>query len=773
MSGTATSVKRALIGRPRASRDVQQQLLPRWLALPLFAADPLSSVAYATQEMMVVLALAGTGALVLTTPLSAAVAVLLVVVVATSAQTVRAFPHGGSAYRVARAHLGDRAGLLTAAALLVDVGLTAAVSVTAASAALVSAFPELSGVRVAVALVLLALVALANLRGVREVGALIAVPTYLFLAAMLVLLIAGGLRCGLGVGGCPTAASAGLTPASEQALTALVVLRAFASGSVALTGVHRIAGGVPAFRYPQVAGARWTLAVTGALAAVMFLGVGTLAQATEAVAVADAGRTVLAQVTAAVLGDGAMLVVVQLATAAVLVLAASTAVADFPRLSSVLARDGWLPRHMTARGDRLVFADGIVVLVVAAAVVVVVGGARVSALIPLYLVAVFVALACSQAGMVRHWWRGREAGWRRNGALSAVGAAGTATVAVVALVTGLAAGTWVVLAAIAAVMAGMAAVRRHYRDVGVRLRHGVVTAGEPRSHEAVIILDRIDEPAARALSWVLATHPRSVTALGVPIAGADLAARWERLSGGLPLTMVADADDRHATDQLVASVAAGRQPGRPTTVVLAEELAHSWVDQLRRHRLDLRLKDELRQLDGVAVADVTSPSGGPGPYTVEEPAEHHVLVLVSSVHTGLPWALAYAKLLRPTSLRALSISVDPHASARLLTDWEEWGLTTPLEIVDSPFRSLADGVRQAVRRFAPDGRHTVVSCVLPELIGLPARSRRLHNQSAETVRSALLFERGVITIALPHQLPPAPDEGAADEGAADEGAPPM
>lgn len=759
MPGTATSVKRALIGRPRASRDVQQQLLPRWLALPLFAADPLSSISYATQELMMVLALAGTGALALTAPVSAAVALLLVVVVATSAQTVRAFPHGGSAYRVTRAHLGDRAGLLAAGALLVDIALTAAVSVTAAATALVSAFPGLSSARLGVALGLLALVALANLRGVREVGALIAVPTYLFLAVMLVLLVVGGLRCGLGVGGCPTAASAGLTPPAEQAVTALVVLRAFASGSVALTGIHRIPGGVPAFRYPQVTQARWTLAVTGALGAVMFLGVGALAQATGAGAGAGADRTVLAHVAAAVLGDGAPMVVVQLATAAVLLLAASTALADFPRLSSVLARDGWLPRHMTARGDRMVFADGIAVLIVAAAALVVVAGARVSALVPLYVVAVFIALACSQAGMVRYWWRRRDAGWRRGTALNAAGAAGTAVVALVALASGLAAGTWVVLVAIAAAMAGMAAVRRHYRDVGARLRHRPTEVSEPRSHEAVIVLDRIDEPAARALSWVLATHPRSVTALGMPIAGADLAARWERLSGGLPLTLVTEADDRHATDRLMETVAAGRQPGRPTTVVLAEELAHSWVDQLRRHRLDLRLKDELRRLDGVAVADVTSPSGGPGPYTVEEPAEHHMLVLTSSVHSGVSTALGYAKLLRPTSLRALSISVDPHASARLLADWEAWGLTTPLEIVDSPFRSLADGVRQAVRRFAPDGRHTVVSCVLPELIGLPSASAALHNQSAEMVRSALLFERGVITITLPHQLPAAPDEG--------------
>lgn len=758
MPGTATSVKRALIGRPRASRDVQQQLLPRWLALPLFAADPLSSVSYATQEMMVVLAVAGTGALVLTTPLSAAVALLLVVVVITSAQTVRAFPHGGSAYRVTRAQLGDRAGLLAAAALLVDVALTAAVSVTAAATALASAFPAVGDARLGLALGLLALVALANLRGVREVGALIAVPTYLFLVVMLVLLVVGGLRCGLGAGGCPTAASAGVTPPAEQALTAMVVLRAFASGSVMLTGIHRSAGGVPAFRYPQVAEARWTLAVTGALAVVLFLGVGALAQATGAGAGAGAERTVLASVAAAVLGEGAPLAVVQLATAGVLVLAASTAVADFPRLSSVLARDSWLPRHMTARGDRMVFADGIAVLIVAAAGLVVVAGARVSALVPSYLVAVFIALACSQAGMARYWWRRRETRWRRGSALNAAGAAGTALVAVVALVTGLGAGTWAVLVVLVAAMAGMTAVRRHYHDVGSRLVHGIAEREEPRSHEAVIVLDRIDEPAARALSWVLATHPRSVTALGMPIAGADLATRWARLSGGLPMTLVTEADDRHATDKLTAAVAAGRQPGRPTTVVLAEELARSWVDQLRRHRLDLRLKDELRGLDGVAVADVTSPSGGPGPYTVEEPGEHHVLVLTSSVHSGVHTALGYAKLLRPTSLRALSISVDPHASARLLADWEAWGLTTPLEIVDSPFRSLADGVRQAVRRFAPDGRHTVVSCVLPELIGLPPAAAPLHNQSAEMVRSALLFERGVVTITLPHQLPARVDQ---------------
>ncbi|PSO47667.1 MAG: hypothetical protein BRC32_04020 [Actinobacteria bacterium QS_8_72_14] len=571
------------------------------------------------------------------------------------------------------------------------------------------------------------MVAVANLRGVREIGALFAAPVWLFAGAVVMVLIVGGVRCGLGVGGCPTAddaaAGSGLAAASPGGLSVLVGLRALVAGGVALTGLQRVTSGVSAFRYPQAAGATATLAVAGGLTAAGLIGMGALAQATQAQAGAAAQHPVSAQVTSALLGEGVGLAVVQLATAAVLVLAANTALADFPRLASVLAADGWLPRRMAARGDRMGFSAGLLTVTAAAAVLLIAAGASVTALVPLYVVAVFVVLTCSQAGMVSYWWqRGPRARERRRAWLAASGAVVTAAVATLAVVTGAGQGTWVVVVALAALIAAMAGVRRHDRDVATRLT----------------------------------TNPRSVAALGVPLAGADLAERWARLSGGLPLTTVAEAAERHATDKLVAAVAARRQPGRATTVVLPEELARSWADQLRRHRLDLALKAQLRRLERVAVADLTSPSGGPGPYTVEEPAEHHVLVLVSGVHAGARVALSYAKLLGPTSLRALSVGIDPNASARLLADWQERGLSVPLEVVASPFRSLAEGVRRSVRRCAPDGRHTVVTCVLPELIGLPAWAQPLHGRSAETVRSALLFERGVVTIALPYRLPGPP-----------------
>lgn len=750
MQGTAAAVKRVLTGRSRASRE--PQLLPRWSALPVASANPLSSVAYATQDMMVVLGVAG--ALWVLAPLSGAVVGLLLLVVVGHRQIIAAYPQGGGSYLVVRHELGDGPGLLVAAALLVDAVLTVAVSVAAGTAALVSAFPELTEARVPVALGLLVLLAAAAFRGVPDTRAAFAAPTYAFLASMVVLLAVGAVRCGFGVGGCPSAESAGLDAAPVEALTALVMLRAFASGAAALTGFEGSANAIAVFRYPQVREAAWTMAVTGALIAVLFVGVGALALATDVVAAPAAGRTAVAQIAAALFGETLLFYLLQLSTAAVLGLAAISAFVDFPRLTSVLARDGLLPRQLTAGGDRLVFSNGMLLLTGAAAVLLVAVQARVSGLLGLYVLSVFVAFACAHAGMAAHWWRTRTRGWARGVGVNAAAAGITAVVVAVVVVVEFTAGAWMVLLAMAALMAGMWGVRRNYRDVGARLRAGLADTREPRTHDAVIVVDRIDEPAARALSWVLGTHPRSVTAVGVPIAGADLEARWASLSGGLPLTVVADARDRNAPDRLVATIAAGRRPDTPTTVVLAEELARGWGDQLLSHRLDLRVKAELRQLEGVAVADVTSPSGGPGPYTVEEPAEHHVLVLVSSVHTGVRRALGYAKLLQPTSMRALSINVDGVASHRLLADWRDWGLTTPLEVVDSPFRSLAEGVRQTVRRFAPDGRQTVVSCVLPELIGLPPWARPLHSQSAETIRSALLFERGVITITVPYRLPP-------------------
>jgi amino acid transporter len=752
---TRAAVKRIVLGRPRASRELGHQRLPRWMALPVFSSDPLSSVAYATQEMMLVLALAGTGALMLAGPLSLGVALLLAIVVTSYRQTIRAYPHGGGAYSVARDNLGDTPGLVAAAALLIDYTLTVAVSTAAGVAAIVSAFPELANQRVLLAVALVLFIMLANLRGVREAGLLFAVPTYLFVMTMLTLVVVGVARCTLGT--CPAAPSAGIALEEAQTLTLFLVLRAFSSGATALTGIEAISNGVTAFRFPQSRNAASTLGIMGAIAGTLFLGISFLAMRTGVVPVAGAELTVIAQIALAVFGEGFGFYLVQAVTALILILAANTSFADFPRLASLLGRDRWLPRQFVARGDRLAFSNGIILLAVAAVGLLVVYRASVTELVHLYVVGVFTSFTLSQTGMVRRWWRLRTPGWHRLLLLNGVGALTTAVVLVVVAVTKFTSGAWLILVAIPVLVVAMRGIHRHYRQVSVALRAHVTEIEPRRPHHSVILIDRVDESAARALSYVLATTPSSVRAMAVPISDEDVAGRWREMAPDTPLEILQPAAAPGAVGALTRAVRSEAERNGAdvfTNVVIAETLSHSWIEQLTQHRLALRLKRRLLAEGEVVVTNLTSPVGGPGPYTVEEPAEHHLVILVSAVNSATMRAIAYAQGLQATSVRALSVNLDSDVSHRILAEWEDWEVDTPLELVDSPFRSLSQTVRSYVRGFAPDGRHTVVTCVLPEFVLGRWYHQPLHNQTALLLKASLLFERGVVVTSVPYHLEP-------------------
>lgn len=752
MPTTIQSVKRAVIGRPRASQELKHQLLPKWMALPVFSSDPLSSVAYATQEMMLVLALAGSAAQSLVMPLAGGVALLLAVVVASYHQTVRAYPHGGGAYIVARDNLGDLPGLTAAGALMVDYTLTVSVSIAAGVAAIVSAAPALADARLAIALGFLALLAVANLRGVREAGTLFAIPTYLFVATMQVMIVVGLSRCL--VGGCPQAPPLPVEGGGEplQALTLFLLLRAFASGATALTGVEAISNGVPAFRYPQSRNAATTLTVMGGLAVTMFLGISYLATATGVTAVEH--PTVTSQIARAVFGDGVLFYLVQVVTAAILILAANTAYADFPRLASVLAGDRFMPRQFLARGDRLVFSNGVLVLTGLAALLLIAFGAEVTRLIQLYVVGVFTSFTLSQLGMVRHWLRRRSPGWRRSAAVNAIGGATTAVVLVVVALTKFTHGAWIVIAAVPCVVTLMSRIRRHYDRVSLALHSGVSEPEPSRPNHLVLVFDVVDEPLARALSYARATVPTSLSAIAVPARGADVERRWAELAPDVPLRVLQGADTPGVVPALRQALrdAADAHPDAFTTVVIPETRSESWLEVLRRHRLALRLKAELLSEPSLVVTNVVSPEGGPGPYTIEEPVEHHVVVLVAGVHAATMRALAYAQQLQATSVRALSVSLASDRANRILQEWEDWGVEVPLELVDSPFRELTDTIRAYLREFKPDGRHTIVTAVLPEFIVPRLIQRPLHNQTALAIKAALLFERGVVVTDVPFHL---------------------
>ena len=471
---TRAAAKRVLVGRAKPSHQLEHTLLPKTIALPIFSSDALSSNAYATEEILLVLLTASAAAVHLVMPIAIAIALLLAIVITSYRQTVRAYPSGGGAYIVSKENLGTLPGLTAAAALLVDYVLTVSVSVSAGVVAISSAIPEVADHAVAISLGFVALLTLANLRGVKEAGTMFAIPTYAFLAATFAMIVVGLARCS---GGCPPAET--LAPAHELAAAAgsvslFAILHAFSSGSTALTGVEAISNGVPAFRRPQAANAATTLSILGILSIAMFLGISWLATQVPGITVSEE-RSVVAQIAHAVFGGGIGFYVVQAFTAAILILAANTAYQDFPRLSSILARDGFMPSQFKNRGDRLVFSNGVIVLAILAGALIYVFDANLSRLIQLYVVGVFTSFTLSQAGMVRHWLAERRRGggvrgWRRSIVINGIGAATTGVVLVVITATKFLHGAWIVIVSMPFIVVGLLAVHRHYEHVRQELR---------------------------------------------------------------------------------------------------------------------------------------------------------------------------------------------------------------------------------------------------------------------------------------------------------------
>ena len=460
-------LRQTLIGAPLPSARILQERLSKIQALAIFSSDALSSVAYATEEALLVLVLAGTAALTLSVPISLAIVALLAIVTSSYYQTIHGYPTGGGAYLVAYDNLGVWPGLTAAAALLIDYVLTVAVSVTAGVAAITSAFPAVYPFRVELCVLAIMLIAWANLRGVRESGTLFAIPTYGFIVLFLTLVAVGLVRLATGT----------LIPVSPQvparvedgvqALTLFLILRAFASGCTALTGVEAISNGIPAFRRPEAKNASKTLIAMATLLGTMFLGISLLARALRVVPLEH--ETVVSQIGRQVFGDSALYVALQAATALILVLAANTSFAGFPRLAAILARDRYLPRQLTNLGDRLVFANGIIALALLASSLVILFGGKTHRLIPLYAVGVFLSFTLSQAGMVRHWQKDGGTRWRWKAGINGLGTLVTGIVLVVITVAKFSHGAWIVILLIPTFVWIFYRIRQHYLAVAEQL----------------------------------------------------------------------------------------------------------------------------------------------------------------------------------------------------------------------------------------------------------------------------------------------------------------
>jgi amino acid transporter len=619
--------KRVLVGRPLRSERLGDTLLPKKLALPVFCSDPLSSNAYATEEILRALSLGGLALLFLTPWIAVAVVVLLAVVVASYRQTCHAYPNGGGAYAVSRANLGPDAALVAASALLVDYVLTVAVSVAAGVDAITSAFLTLRPASVGISLGFVALLAVLNLRGVKESGIVFAVPTYGFIAVVLVMIGWGGWRLLTGARPVAESASFGIDPVHSAAGAAalLLALRAFSQGCTALTGVEAVSNGVPNFKPPRSRNAADTLAIMGALTIAMFAGITALALVTR-VRVSDdpadlvgapAGyqqRTAIAQVAGAVFGyHSVWFLFVQGFTAAILILAANTAFNGFPILASILGKDGYLPTQFGRRGDRLVFSNGIVILAVLAGLLIAAFDASTSRLIQLYIIGVFVSFTLSQAGMVRHWTHdlrtARDRAVRRrlhrSRAINAAGAVMTGVVLVVVLITKFTHGAYLVMIAMPAVFVLMKAIARHYRHVTAELAPDPGGMVLPARIHAVVLVSRLHKPTLRALAYARATRPDTLTVAGSPEEMRGLQAEWIDRGIPVPLTEL-DAPYRDITGPVLDYVAGLRRthPRDLVVVYLPEYVVGHWWEHLLHNQSALRLKARLLFQRGVMVTSV-------------------------------------------------------------------------------------------------------------------------------------------------------------------------
>lgn len=659
MSGAGDALKRLLIGRPVRSERLGHTLLPKRIALPVFASDALSSVAYAPDEIFLTLAMAGFAATALSPWVGLAVVLVLVTVVASYRQNVHAYPSGGGDYEVAQVNLGDRAGLVVASSLLVDYVLTVAVSIAAGSAYLITAVPALRGQQVSVAVGLIVLVMLANLRGARESGGFFAIPTYLYMAAIGAMAVMGLIQ--LATGSLEPASSAAFEILPEEEFNnglvglagAFLVMRAFSSGAAALTGVEAIANGVPMFRKPKSRNAARTLLMLGTISALMLMSVITLAIATGVKFVESPAENllyngipvgeeyqqnpVIGQIAASVFEDVPFLFYfATVVTGLILVLAANTAFNGFPVLGSILAHDGFLPRQLQARGDRLAFSNGILILALGAVILIVAYNGEVTRLIQLYIVGVFVSFTLSQLGMIRHWnremrhviERSTRRRMLRSRLVNTIGFTMTSSVLVIVLITKFVHGAWIAMLLMAIVYVTMLGIRRHYSglDRELAVTDPIEARALPSRTHGIVLISRLHQPALRAIAFARATRPNTLEAVHVAMGGTDAAelrAEWEQIGVPVPLTVL-DSPYREMTRPFIDYVAGLRRssPRDLVVVFVPEYVVQHWWQRLLHNQSAARLKALLLRMPGVVMASVPWQLGRDG--SNEAPGSHAV-----------------------------------------------------------------------------------------------------------------------------------------------------
>jgi amino acid transporter len=599
-----STLKKLLVGTPLATAQARHERLSKSSALAVFSSDALSSVAYATEEILLVLVMAGTAALAYSIPIGVAIAILIAVVVSSYRQTIHAYPQGGGAYIVAKDNLGTPPALVAAAALLIDYVLTVAVSVAAGVAALTSAFPGLYDFRILICVLCVAGIATANLRGIRESGRVFSVPTYLFVVSFAGMLVYGIFRWALGWErpAPPLGAEGG---GVVQAVTLFLILRAFASGCAALTGVEAVSDGVPAFKPPEAKNARIVLAWLGVILIALFIGITFLAHHYQVSPRPE--ETVVSQLARRIFGGGLLYYEMQAVTMLILVLAANTSFADFPRLSYFLARDGFIPRQFGNRGDRLVYSNGILILSGTAALLLVLFRGDTHQLIPLYAVGVFVSFTISQASMVKRWLVRREPGWWWRWWLNAAGSATTGLVMIVIAGTKFTHGAWIVVLLIPILVMGFLVVHRHYAEVAGQLSLEDYGGAPPMQHTLLVLVGDLHRGVIQALQYARTLSP-SAKAVYVeldPDKTRRLEEKWGKWGCGLPLVVLTSPYRSLLTpflEYLDHQLAMGEN--HVVTIIIPEFIPARWWQHLLHNQTALLIKGALLFRKNVVVTDV-------------------------------------------------------------------------------------------------------------------------------------------------------------------------
>ncbi|MBI3648139.1 MAG: APC family permease [Actinobacteria bacterium] len=777
--------KRVLLGPALPTSDLAHERLGKVTALAIFSSDALSSVAYATEEMLRTLFAAGViaaAAFALLMPLSFVIVGVLAILMFSYRQTIRAYPSAGGAYIVTKDNFGLIPAQVAGVALLTDYVLTVAVSVSSGVAAIIAAAPSLAELRVPMALFFITVIALGNLRGVKESGRIFAAPTYLFIAGVFTLLAIGVGRLLTGSLH-PIASPAYVSQWARTHATAgvgalavvpiFLVLHALASGSAAMTGVEAISNGVPAFKPPEWRNARATLMWMGAILGTMFLGISFLAHRLQVVPDPSEKSTVIADIARALFGSsGAGHVLFygfQVATTLILVLAANTAFADFPRLANFHAGDNFLPRQFTTRGHRLVFSNGIIALGAVAAAMVIAFDADVTRLIPFYAIGVFTSFTLSQAGMARRHLRLKEPGWKHGFAINAAGAVATGVVDSVIAVTKFTHGAWAVVVMVPVLVFLLTRMNRQYEQEAKELDHDLqrFSAKDLRRPLTVVLVDDVDHKTIHALQYAKTIRAEDVIAVHIErdrTWTTQLQQKWSdaRLGDGFPLSTLRGEGDEPTR---LAGFAGSLPVDREVNLIIPVPVDHSLRERLSGRRIETRIARALLPYEQVRVTLVRDHEDGVHPLVVDEEGrpqvrflprgQHEVVIPVDKIDRAFLRAVRYALTLGATEVRAVHAGVDPHRAEELVATWMGSGLPIPLDVVQCWDRDVPRAVERFTLELSRPG--VEVTVVLPRRDYPKLRQRLLHDRTSRAISRNLGRYPHVDVAAVPYYVDPVPE----------------